>query len=53
LLNFVISEKVRPLDSPDEITGIALETLVLQNIKAWIDSQPLKSKKPTLLDKVT
>ncbi|MGZ3806228.1 MAG: ATP-binding protein [Pseudobdellovibrionaceae bacterium] len=33
--------RLGPLDSPDEITGIALETLVLQNIKSWIDSQPL------------
>lgn len=26
-----------PLDSPDEIGGIALEGLVLQHLKAWID----------------
>lgn len=33
--------RLGPLDNPEEITGVALETLVLQNIKAVIDSHSL------------
>lgn len=28
-----------PIDSPDEIAGVALEGLVAQHLRAWIDSQ--------------
>lgn len=34
--------KVGSLDNPDEVTGVALETLVLQNLKAVIDSEALE-----------
>lgn len=33
-----------PLDSPDEIGGIALEGLVLQHLKAWCDYSTASAK---------
>lgn len=36
-----VLRQLGPLDSEDEITGVALETLVLQNLKAYIENNNL------------